>query len=158
MDFIKLGSSSRVLSNFTEKYGSKNRVLAGFGIGGKSGKEKLQSIISMEQFLHQYNYDRSEDCGMDHNAAEVLRLLREMSRADGGSAVRSLDAESCRSQYLLQNPCIGRPNKGLSLVFYLVLWRNKEFVPRAQASTAARLGIGEPLYYPQIPSDQLDDA
>ncbi|GKB24942.1 hypothetical protein Tco_0864343 [Tanacetum coccineum] len=23
-----------------EKYGSKNRVLAGFGIGGKSGKEK----------------------------------------------------------------------------------------------------------------------
>ncbi|GKB32358.1 retrovirus-related pol polyprotein from transposon TNT 1-94 [Tanacetum coccineum] len=33
--------SSRVLSDFAEKYGSKNRVLAGFGIGGKSGKEKL---------------------------------------------------------------------------------------------------------------------
>ncbi|GJT75378.1 hypothetical protein Tco_1042103 [Tanacetum coccineum] len=32
--------SSRVLSDFAEKYGSKNRVLAGFGIGGKSGKEK----------------------------------------------------------------------------------------------------------------------
>ncbi|GJU92752.1 hypothetical protein Tco_1317508 [Tanacetum coccineum] len=42
MDFIKLGGSSRVLSDFAEKYGSKNRVLAGFGIGGKSGKEKLQ--------------------------------------------------------------------------------------------------------------------
>ncbi|GKF20276.1 hypothetical protein Tco_0068914, partial [Tanacetum coccineum] len=40
MDFIKLGGSSRVLSDFAEKYGSKNRVLAGFGIGGKSGKEK----------------------------------------------------------------------------------------------------------------------
>ncbi|GJQ92404.1 hypothetical protein Tco_0003543 [Tanacetum coccineum] len=39
MDFIKLGGSSRVLSDFAEKYGSKNRVLAGFGIGGKSGKE-----------------------------------------------------------------------------------------------------------------------
>ncbi|GJX43361.1 hypothetical protein Tco_0260037 [Tanacetum coccineum] len=34
--------SSRVLSDFAEKYGSKNRVLAGFGIGGKSGKEKTQ--------------------------------------------------------------------------------------------------------------------
>ncbi|GKC54893.1 hypothetical protein Tco_1077638 [Tanacetum coccineum] len=33
--------SSRVLSDFAEKYGSKNRVLAGFGIGGKSGKEKV---------------------------------------------------------------------------------------------------------------------
>ncbi|GJZ72167.1 hypothetical protein Tco_0636018 [Tanacetum coccineum] len=33
--------SSRVLSDFAEKYGSKNRVLAGFGIGGKSGKEKF---------------------------------------------------------------------------------------------------------------------
>ncbi|GJZ77500.1 hypothetical protein Tco_0642172, partial [Tanacetum coccineum] len=32
--------SSRVLSDFAEKYGSKNRVLAGFGIGGKSGKGK----------------------------------------------------------------------------------------------------------------------
>ncbi|GKE95763.1 hypothetical protein Tco_1580618, partial [Tanacetum coccineum] len=39
--FIQLGwVSSRVLSDFAEKYGSKNRVLAGFGIGGKSGKEK----------------------------------------------------------------------------------------------------------------------
>ncbi|GKG43919.1 hypothetical protein Tco_0483012, partial [Tanacetum coccineum] len=35
-----MGSSSRVLSDFAEKYVSKNRVLAGFGIGGKSGKEK----------------------------------------------------------------------------------------------------------------------
>ncbi|GJY09979.1 hypothetical protein Tco_0378164 [Tanacetum coccineum] len=34
--------SSRVLSDFAEKYGSKNRVLAGFGIGGKSGKEKFE--------------------------------------------------------------------------------------------------------------------
>ncbi|GJS11139.1 hypothetical protein Tco_0357452 [Tanacetum coccineum] len=33
--------SSRVLSDFAEKYGSKNRVLAGFGIGGKVGKEKV---------------------------------------------------------------------------------------------------------------------
>ncbi|GJX20956.1 hypothetical protein Tco_0223633 [Tanacetum coccineum] len=36
--------SSRVLSDFAEKYGSKNRVLAGFGIGGKSGKEKEYHI------------------------------------------------------------------------------------------------------------------
>ncbi|GJU97328.1 hypothetical protein Tco_1326599 [Tanacetum coccineum] len=28
----------------TEKYGSKNRVLAGFGIGGKSGKEKVYKL------------------------------------------------------------------------------------------------------------------
>ncbi|GJR59552.1 hypothetical protein Tco_1501714 [Tanacetum coccineum] len=44
MDFIKLGGSSRVLSVFAEKYGSKNRVLAGFGIGGKSGKEKVYKL------------------------------------------------------------------------------------------------------------------
>ncbi|GJW33017.1 hypothetical protein Tco_0053049 [Tanacetum coccineum] len=44
MDFIKLGCSSRVLSDFAEKYGSKNRVLAGFGIGGKSGKEKVYKL------------------------------------------------------------------------------------------------------------------
>ncbi|GJW57395.1 hypothetical protein Tco_0104126, partial [Tanacetum coccineum] len=44
MDFIKLGGSSRVLSDFAEKYGSKNRVLAGFGIGGKSGKEKVYKL------------------------------------------------------------------------------------------------------------------
>ncbi|GKC86198.1 hypothetical protein Tco_1141915, partial [Tanacetum coccineum] len=36
--------SSRVLSDFAEKYGSKNRVLAGFGIGGKSGKEKVYKL------------------------------------------------------------------------------------------------------------------
>ncbi|GJW69307.1 hypothetical protein Tco_0123731 [Tanacetum coccineum] len=37
--------SSRVLSDFAEKYGSKNRVLAGFGIGGKSGKEKVSALF-----------------------------------------------------------------------------------------------------------------
>ncbi|GJS35837.1 hypothetical protein Tco_0534219 [Tanacetum coccineum] len=41
--------SSRVLSDFAEKYGSKNRVLAGFGIGGKSGKEKHISMIIDKQ-------------------------------------------------------------------------------------------------------------
>ncbi|GJV72916.1 ribonuclease H-like domain-containing protein [Tanacetum coccineum] len=40
--------SSRVLSDFAEKYGSKNRVLAGFGIGGKSGKEK-DSVVKSSQ-------------------------------------------------------------------------------------------------------------
>ncbi|GJS61662.1 hypothetical protein Tco_0656446 [Tanacetum coccineum] len=39
--------SSRVLSDFAEKYGSKNRVLAGFGIGGKSGKEKSSAKKSL---------------------------------------------------------------------------------------------------------------
>ncbi|GKB03503.1 hypothetical protein Tco_0831646, partial [Tanacetum coccineum] len=39
--------SSRVLSDFAEKYGSKNRVLAGFGIGGKSGKEKDKDLMAM---------------------------------------------------------------------------------------------------------------
>ncbi|GJW39754.1 hypothetical protein Tco_0065599 [Tanacetum coccineum] len=39
--------SSRVLSDFAEKYGSKNRVLAGFGIGGKSGKEKDQKLLAL---------------------------------------------------------------------------------------------------------------
>ncbi|GJT95680.1 hypothetical protein Tco_1091198 [Tanacetum coccineum] len=38
--------SSRVLSDFAEKYGSKNRVLAGFGIGGKSGKEKVKDTMA----------------------------------------------------------------------------------------------------------------
>ncbi|GJR12463.1 hypothetical protein Tco_0795115 [Tanacetum coccineum] len=37
----------RVLCDFAEKYGSKNRVLAGFGIGGKSGKEKVETVIRM---------------------------------------------------------------------------------------------------------------
>ncbi|GJU20251.1 hypothetical protein Tco_1153593 [Tanacetum coccineum] len=42
--------SSRVLSDFAEKYGSKNRVLAGFGIGGKSGKEKSSAAGAARQF------------------------------------------------------------------------------------------------------------
>ncbi|GKB36299.1 hypothetical protein Tco_0881241 [Tanacetum coccineum] len=44
--------SSRVLSDFAEKYGSKNRVLAGFGIGGKSGKEKviLNKMMAIRNF------------------------------------------------------------------------------------------------------------
>ncbi|GJT62297.1 hypothetical protein Tco_1005830 [Tanacetum coccineum] len=37
--------SSRVLSDFAEKYGSKNRVMLGFGIGGKSGKEKIGGLV-----------------------------------------------------------------------------------------------------------------
>ncbi|GKB85776.1 hypothetical protein Tco_0958048 [Tanacetum coccineum] len=41
--------SSRVLSDFAEKYGSKNRVLAGFGIGGKSGKEKVYKLAVTER-------------------------------------------------------------------------------------------------------------
>ncbi|GJW53313.1 retrovirus-related pol polyprotein from transposon TNT 1-94 [Tanacetum coccineum] len=45
--------SSRVLSDFAEKYGSKNRVLAGFGIGGKSGKEKNRML--MERFIQPTN-------------------------------------------------------------------------------------------------------
>ncbi|GJX84625.1 hypothetical protein Tco_0335399 [Tanacetum coccineum] len=49
MAFIQLGGSSRVLSDFAEKYGSKNRVLAGFGIGGKSGKEKMQKEFVSKQ-------------------------------------------------------------------------------------------------------------
>ncbi|GJV96433.1 hypothetical protein Tco_1548010 [Tanacetum coccineum] len=46
--------SSRVLSDFAEKYGSKNRVLAGFGIGGKSGKEKVEMDdpnITMKEYI-----------------------------------------------------------------------------------------------------------
>ncbi|GKC17530.1 hypothetical protein Tco_1014312 [Tanacetum coccineum] len=46
--------SSRVLSDFAEKYGSKNRVLAGFGIGGKSGKEKPDSTFVMEYLTSKY--------------------------------------------------------------------------------------------------------
>ncbi|GJR70844.1 hypothetical protein Tco_0016909 [Tanacetum coccineum] len=43
--------SSRVLSDFAEKYGSKNRVLAGFGIGGKSGKEKFSPMWGCDQSI-----------------------------------------------------------------------------------------------------------
>ncbi|GJV33026.1 hypothetical protein Tco_1393426 [Tanacetum coccineum] len=43
--------SSRVLSDFAEKYGSKNRVLAGFGIGGKSGKEKESEHLTLNTWV-----------------------------------------------------------------------------------------------------------
>ncbi|GJU11375.1 hypothetical protein Tco_1133771 [Tanacetum coccineum] len=41
--------SSRVLSDFAEKYGSKNRVLAGFGIGGKAGERVYTSWVVTER-------------------------------------------------------------------------------------------------------------
>ncbi|GJS69349.1 hypothetical protein Tco_0702190 [Tanacetum coccineum] len=68
--------SSRVLSDFAEKYGSKNRVLAGFGIGGKSGKEKVYKLgcdrerLKMIKEMHRVEYVRPsgviiEDCVSD---------------------------------------------------------------------------------------------
>ncbi|GJX42092.1 hypothetical protein Tco_0257082 [Tanacetum coccineum] len=83
MDFIKLGGSSRVLSDFAEKYGSKNRVLAGFGIGGKSGKEKTQAA-HLEEFFEnndlkaQLQDKDSTICKLK----DIIKSLREKSKDD----------------------------------------------------------------------------
>ncbi|GKB89659.1 hypothetical protein Tco_0961931 [Tanacetum coccineum] len=53
--------SSRVLSDFAEKYGSKNRVLAGFGIGGKSGKEKADERAKRYNKQAQSQFVRDRD-------------------------------------------------------------------------------------------------
>ncbi|GJU69583.1 hypothetical protein Tco_1255842 [Tanacetum coccineum] len=46
--------SSRVLSDFAEKYGSKNRVLAGFGIGGKAGERVYTSwVVTEREFVEE---------------------------------------------------------------------------------------------------------
>ncbi|GJR46139.1 hypothetical protein Tco_1314242 [Tanacetum coccineum] len=64
--------SSRVLSDFAEKYGSKNRVLAGFGIGGKSGKEKDSPpqdpvmVVSLQMKLDHTSRARNESASFKY--------------------------------------------------------------------------------------------
>ncbi|GKC45026.1 hypothetical protein Tco_1062748 [Tanacetum coccineum] len=72
MDFIKLGGSSRVLSDFAEKYGSKNRVLAGFGIGGKSGKEKEAEYAGLKEAEY-VSLNKAKYAGL--NQAKYDRLI-----------------------------------------------------------------------------------
>ncbi|GJW73403.1 hypothetical protein Tco_0132773 [Tanacetum coccineum] len=76
MDFIKLGGSSRVLSDFfAEKYGSKNRVLAGFGIGGKAGERLIQLGVT--------------ERGDDDQEMIKLKLMMDESRLNPDDEVQA---------------------------------------------------------------------